>query len=126
MAIGFNIGTVEVPIIIRPDKNLSRSTSPRVLRASFGDGYEQRLADGINTLAESYSVSFNNRTKEEIDDIVAFFDAKKAVTAFEFTIPDSNNAGQSIIKVVCDSYNLNYTVGDFYGCSATFRRVYEA
>ena len=29
----------------------------------FGDGYEQRLKDGINSLREEYAVSFVNREK---------------------------------------------------------------
>ena len=73
MAIGFTVGV----IVRTPDKMLSRSTQPKVRVASFGDGYEQRLPDGINTLKETFSVSFNTRTKVEIDDIVTFFDNNK-------------------------------------------------
>ena len=50
-----------------PDKSMSKQSTPKVLIATFGDGYEQRIADGINTLAETYSLSFSTRTKEDID-----------------------------------------------------------
>jgi len=123
MAIGFLL--LDGVSVARPDKNLNRTSSPRVLKATFGDGYEQRLADGINNIQEEYSIAFNNRTKEEIDDITAFLASKNGVTSFEFTIPDSNNSGESTVKVVCEQYNQNYTYGDFYGCTAMFRRVYE-
>ena len=33
---------------VQPDKGLGRQTTMRVHLASFGDGYEQRIADGIN------------------------------------------------------------------------------
>ena len=123
MAIGFNIGA---PVgWVCPDRNLMRNSSPRVLKASFGDGYEQRLIDGINNIVESYSIAFNNRPTEEIDDIVAFFDTKAGVGAFDYTIHDSNNGGETTIKVVCETYNLTYTNTIAYGCTATFRRVYE-
>ena len=36
-----------------PDKGLSRGSNPSVLVARFGDGYEQRVADGINSLKEN-------------------------------------------------------------------------
>ena len=123
MAIGFLL--LDGVSVARPDKNLNRTSAPRVLKATFGDGYEQRIADGINNIQEEYSIAFNNRTKEEIDDITAFLASKNGVTSFDFTIPDSNNSGESTVKVVCEQYNQNYTYGDFYGCTAMFRRVYE-
>jgi len=119
---------------IRPDKSLKRSSTPKVHLATFGDGYEQRLADGINNIKEEFSVSFQTRPKADIDDIVGYLDSLKGVTAFNFTIPDSNQlsntspdtAGERIIKVVCDSFDITYDYGDFYSASAKFRRVYEA
>ncbi len=123
MAIGFTDLTSTVR---KPDKSMTRSTKPKVLFAQFGDGYEQRLADGINTLEETFQVSFNTRTKEEIDDIVAFFENKAGVTAFTYTIPDSNNSGETAIKVVCSTWNKTWAYGDYYSATATFKRVYEA
>jgi len=124
MAIGFNIGNATYDPVC-PDRNTSKSTKPRVLRAAFGDGYEQRIVDGINNLQQTFSVSFNNREKEEIDDIIAFFDSKNGVSSFDYTYPDSNSGGETTVKVVCEDYNLNYINSEFYGCTATFRRVYE-
>ena len=123
MAIGF---TALTSTVRKPDKSMTRSTKPKVLFAQFGDGYEQRLADGINTLEETFQVSFNTRTKEEIDDIVAFFENKAGVTAFTYTIPDSNNSGETAIKVVCSTWNKTWAYGDYYSATATFKRVYEA
>ena len=123
MAIGFTDLTSTVR---KPDKSMTRSTKPKVLFAQFGDGYEQRLADGINTLEETFQVSFNTRTKEEIDYIVAFFENKAGVTAFTYTIPDSNNSGETAIKVVCSTWNKTWAYGDYYSATATFKRVYEA
>ena len=125
MAIGF---TDLTSTNRRPDKSFTRSSTPRVFITDFGDGYEQRLANGINNLVESYSITFNNRTKEEIDDITAFFANKGAVTAFNYVIPDSNNggSGETTVKVICDNWSQAYNHGDFYSCAATFRRVYES
>ena len=123
MALGFTDLTSTVR---RPDKMMTSSSTPSILLAKFGDGYEQRIAAGINNLVQEYSVSFDNRTKEEIDDITAFFTDKAGVTKFDFTIPDSNNSGETTIKVVCSSWSQAYKTGDYYGCSATFRRVYES
>jgi|TARA_R110002167_G_scaffold208084_1_gene412145 phage-related protein len=122
MALGFTVGATNVS----PDKQLNRSTAPKVKLATFGDGYEQRLRNGINSLSETYSLSFNNRSKNDIDDIVAFFDTQHGVVPFNFTIPDSNGTGsETTIKVVCDTYTQKYDYDNFYSATATFRRVYE-
>tara|TARA_B100001057_G_C22335678_1_gene751267 strand:- start:238 stop:618 length:381 start_codon:yes stop_codon:yes gene_type:complete len=112
-----------------PDKQLTKTSSPRVLTAKFGDGYEQRIADGINVLEETYSLSFKNRTKEEIDDIAAFLDTKQNVTNFTLTLPDSNNttrSGERDVKVVATTYSVNYTYDNFYSLNVSLRRVFEA
>tara|TARA_R110000796_G_scaffold1430_4_gene5701 strand:+ start:9093 stop:9473 length:381 start_codon:yes stop_codon:yes gene_type:complete len=111
-----------------PDKAMGKQSSPNVLMASFGDGYEQRVVNGINNIKESYSISFVNRHKADIDDIVAFFDSKGGALNFNFTIPDTNNTtttGEKTFSVVCDSYSTSYAYDNFYNLTATLRRVYE-
>lgn len=124
MAIGFtDLGAVQRI----PDKTLTRNNKPRVIKIQFGDGYEQRVQEGINNITQSFSVTFNNRPKAEIDDIMAFLDNKAGTTAFDFTYPDTNASGnERTVKVVCEDYTQTYSFDDFYSCTATFRRVYEA
>ena len=105
---------------------MSNAIQPRVLKVQFGDGYEQRIQDGINNLKQEFSVTFNNRPKAEIDDIVAFLNNKAGTTAFNFTYPDSNaGGGETTIKVVCEDWSQRYSYDDFYSASMKFRRVYE-
>lgn len=123
MALGFTDLTATRRI---PDKTMSRKTSPKRYVASFGDGYSQRIAQGINPLDEVYSVTFKTRPKADIDDIVAFFDSKQGVTNFAFTIPDTNGSGnETTVKVICEDYSISYDYDDYYSCSAVFKRVYE-
>ena len=134
--IGFTIpGTesyVSANTDIIPDKGLARNPTARIRVVKFGDGYEQRLVDGINFIEETYTLNFATRPKEDIDDIMAFFDSRSGAS-FDFRFPDSNGSGTlsngdkfSTIKVVVDKYGMGYDYGDFYSCKATFRRVYEA
>ena len=123
MALGFTDLTSTRRI---PDKTMNRKTSPKRYVANFGDGYEQRIAQGLNPLQETYSVTFKTRPKAEIDDIVAFFDSKQGVTNFSFTIPDTNGgSNETTIKVICEDYSISYDYDDYYSCSAQFKRVYE-
>ena len=75
---GFSAG---VPV----DKGFQRGSAPKVHTLTFGDGYEQRIADGINNLAQQMNVTFNTRPKAEIDDLVAFFESLGGVSKFRMT-----------------------------------------
>jgi phage-related protein len=64
----------------------SVTTKPRVRTAAFGDGYEQRLADGINNAKRSWALTFTRPTTEA-DAILAFFEARNGAEAFDWTPP---------------------------------------
>ena len=70
MAIGITVTNITDKKVI-PDKTLARNQSPSVRIQKFGDGYEQRLAEGINNIVENFTLSFVNRVKAESDDIIA-------------------------------------------------------
>lgn len=116
-------------LLATPDKSMTKQSAPRVLTATFGDGYEQRIADGINTLNETYSLNFATRLKADIDDIVAFLDGKKGVNNFTLTLPDTNNTtrtGERDVKVITTSYSVTYDYDNFYSLSVSLKRVFEA
>jgi len=109
------------------DRGMSRASTHRILTANFGDGYEQRVLDGINTKNDSFNLSFNNRTAEDINLIAAFFD-NKAAKNFDFTVTDNftgGNLSNTTMKVVCDTYSINYVRENFHSLTCTLRRVYE-
>ena len=127
MALGFSTGSSFGSRTIIPDKGMSRSNEPVIFKAEFGDGYQQRIANGINNLKQEFSVSFATREKAEIDDIIGFFESTNGVTAFDFTFADTNASGnEETVKVYVSQFTQNWDYDDFYTLSATFVRVYEA
>ena len=94
------------------DKGLSRTTTPSIFIQKFGDGYEQRLARGINPLTQAYSASFTSRTRAEAINIINFFEDKNAVTSFVFAPPElgSKTAETSFSSAVITSSGLDTTV----------------
>lgn len=101
------------------DRGVSRKPKFRVLKQQFGDGYEQRILDGINAKTEDFSVSFANRSPSEVYTIADYLDAQVPAN-FNFYIDDET------VKVYCEEYSLVHesTVG--HSLTATFKRVYEA
>ena len=106
------------------DKGFTTQSTPKIHMADFGDGYTQRIADGINNLQQTMEVSFSTRPKAEIDDLVAFFESLGGVNKFEMTIDDTN--GAETIKVLCQQWSQTWAFDNFYSLSATFIRCYEA
>ena len=112
---------------VQPDKQLTRSNTPRVHLAVFGDGYEQRLRDGINNVERTFSISFKNQPKAIADDIAGYFNSLAGVDNFTFTIPDTNGgSNEEAVKVVCDTWSKTYTYDEFYNVTATLREVFES
>ena len=70
-----------------PSVGANLSIRPNVRRVAFGDGYEQRLAFGINTQPQVWSLEFRGRTSTEATAIDAFLRARGAVQAFDWTPP---------------------------------------
>ena len=75
---------------VDPSPDIGHEIEPRVLVATFGDGYTQRSADGINTLQQRYSsLSWDNVSLAEADAITDFFVARGGVEAFFWAPPDT-------------------------------------
>ena len=122
---GGNITGFSAPVA--PDRGFTKRTNPRILRAEFGDGYEQRSTFGLNSMAEVYDLAFSNLPNTETDDLEAFFVGTLGITKFTFTIPDSNEGtGEKDIKVICSQWNKTHTQTGATTLTAQLRRVYEA
>lgn len=102
-----------------PDFNSSESSQPRVLEAKFGDGYSQRVGDGINIRPREWALSFTNRTTAEKDTIVNFLVARNGIESFDWT-PPSGATG----KFLCRSWQVTPVNATMWTIQATFTEVF--
>lgn len=110
------ISTTSVEISF--DRNIQRQSNHRILLANFGDGYEQRVKSGINSKAETFSVTFNNRTRSEIIVLAAFLDNKVGGN-FDILLNGET------LKVTSEAYSTTYTQNEIHSLTTQLRRVYE-
>lgn len=103
-----------------PDYKSPLSVKPRVRLASFGDGYTQRMADGINTQAEAWQLSFSARTTSERDTILNFLEARNGVEAFDWTSP----AG-TVGKFICPEWGYTPDNNATHTVTAVFQQVFD-
>lgn len=87
----------------------------------FGDGYEQRRADGVNNTAQTWTVQRTGKFGD-LAPIKSFLAGVSGLESFNWTPP--NNAA---IKVVVDNGTYKETPkgGGVYQLSWTFRQVFE-
>ena len=81
---------------------LSIKVTPRVKTIKFGDGYEQRIKNGINNDLRTYSVTLNVARDDGLV-IDAFLSRQGGVHAFKWREPNTHR----IINVKCPSWSTN-------------------
>lgn len=99
-----------------PEVGSSVEHTPRVLIAKFGDGYEQRVPDGINTELQKWTVKFivDVPTGQAIHN---FLKSLGGSTSFTWTPPNETE-----IRVVCRSWRR--TIGAVHWeINTTFEEV---
>lgn len=106
---------------VTPDFGARAAYKPRVRRVSFGDGYEQRQGDGINTTPATWDLQFQNRTNTEAATVIDFLEARAAVEAFTWTPPNEVAA----IRVVCREWSKSIDRANLNTVSAQFVEVFE-
>ena len=71
---------------IQPDYGASVSVDIKVRKAQFGDGYVQRVKDGMNNLPRKWNLTFT-QTKANADTIESFLESTYGASNFDWTPP---------------------------------------
>jgi len=102
-----------------PSYNSSITEQPAVNSATFGDGYSQDVADGINNLKKMWSLQFNNIKPTDAVNIRAFLKALGGTTAFDWTDPDGETG-----RYLCRAWPRSFPTGALQNFTLTFEQVF--
>lgn len=111
-----------------PSLGFQKASKPRVLVAQFGEGYQQRMSDGLNTQNTQWSLQFINKPKAMAEAIELFLatagtgDVTEGGKAYFYWNPPGENA---TYRVICQDWSIEYTSSFSATVSATFIRVFE-
>jgi phage-related protein len=97
------------------------SQEPKVRRMSFGDGYEQRAAFGINRQPRAWALTWEGKNNTDAAAIISFFEARGGVENFSWT-PPVGSAGKWVVR----SWNRSIVSNGLSNIQATFEEVFEA
>lgn len=103
-----------------PDFGSNADVKTAVTQVKFGDGYEQRIPQGMNAVSEAWALQFNQREESEATAILTFLKARAGVESFAWTTLDGDD-----IVVVCRSWSKTKMKGGRQSITATFEQVFE-
>ena len=107
---------------IQADFGAVKTSDPKIRTVKFGDGYEQRIAFGINQDAKKWALTFKNLTETDSDTIETFLEARAADSfSFSWSPPDES----ATYSWVCDAWSKTLTSAGLVTINATFRQVFE-
>lgn len=112
---------VFVPPVRPTYGKMPESVTPRVLSASFGDGYRQDAGDGLNSLPRTLDLSFDVGSSAQAQEILDFFETRKGYIAFLWT-----PTGQTVQRQwKCTSWSRSPNEYPNVAVSAHFEQVFD-
>ncbi len=93
--------------------------------AKLGDGYEQRMPNGLNTYDKTYSMIFQQRSDKEARAIINFVEATAGATAFQIVMPLATYENQPLQKYVAESVSASPDSFGLNTIQVPIRRVFD-
>jgi phage-related protein len=97
-----------------------KTVEARVRRANFGDGYEQRVQDGINNTKFRWDISTAPVDKTTANSIESFLIAKGGYLSFTWNAEDDGD-----VTVIATAWSKTPISRDLWQITTTFEQVYE-
>ena len=108
--------------ITNPKYNYTISRQPVVNVVSFGDGFEQRLTEGLNQNPITLNLKFD-LSQTDSTTAINFLNARITDGAsFTFLVPNENVTK----NFVCQSYPISVPYKNRVTLTCSFREVFEA
>lgn len=112
-----NINGALVPHFFwKPSYTSAISQEPNIIKLQFGNGYQQRIQNGINSELLKFDASFDNRAEMETVSMLHFLDQRGGQQSFIYNVPtiySKTNFNTRFVasnwNVIFNSYN-NYTI----------------
>lgn len=106
---------------IAPSQSSTYDRQFRVNAISFGDGYRQRSANGINNKPRTLNLTWDLKPAADIATIKDFIDLRGGVTVFEYT-----PIGEAVeLQWTCGGYNETPGNALYSTITATFIQEFD-
>ena len=107
---------------LSPDYGISIENNPKINVLKFGDGFEQRLTEGLNQNPRRLSLTFKNITESESDTLINFLNLRVTnADSFVYT-PPNDVVGNFVID---SNYRKIINYSNRATVTVAFREVFE-
>ena len=107
--------------IANPTYNTRINTNTNQIVVSFGDGFEQRLTEGLNQNQLTVSLTFE-LSQSDADTAITFLDSRVTDGAsFDYTLPSESSSR----KFVCERFPRSIPFLNRVRLNCVFREVFE-
>lgn len=110
---------VKPAFIWTPSYSSPLNSNPKIRKTQYGDGYSQRLRDGINNNLLELELAFEERYLQEASAIAHFLFIRAGTESFLFTPPPPY---AKIGRFVCESWNF---IPNFYNNNSVRAKFIE-
>lgn len=106
-----------------PSQASSKSTAVDMLKMNFGNGYEQRVANGINYMRDKWAVSWEGLNVTDRNTVISFLNSISAGDYFTWTTPFDSVSKKFVLD---GDWTLTDNGGVVFTINAQFRQVFDA
>lgn len=105
----------------KPSYNARINNKPRIKTNQFGNGYQQRIVDGLNSNLIEFSLVFENRNEKETVSILHFLKERNGQQSFVYNLPTIYSKSNSNLttKFICFEWNSTYISYNNYSIEMT-------
>lgn len=107
----------------KPSYQSNSKIEPRIKKVQFGNGYQQRFADGLNYQMKSLSLNFENRTELETVSILHFLEQRGGREAFVYNVPTIYARTGQVSEFIAPNWEVSYNFYNNYSIRTTFEEV---
>jgi len=118
-------GTLVPDFWWKPSYNTKVSATPRVKINQFGNGYQQRIQDGLNTNLLDFQLVFENRSENETVSILHFLHQRNGQQSFIYNLPTiyAKSTSNLNTRFICPEWISSYASYNNYNIEARFQEV---
>jgi len=109
----------------KPSYNAKIINTPKIKINKFGNGYEQRITDGINSNLIEINLMFENRSELETVSILHFLKERNGQESFIYNIPTifSKSSSNLNTRFICPEWSPSYISYNNYAIDVKFMEV---
>lgn len=109
----------------KPSYNSIVNSEPKVVKVQFGNGYQQRIPDGLNTSLVEFNLTFENRSELETVSILHFLKQRNGQESFIYNLPTiySKSSDNLSTRFICPEWGSSYISYNNYTIDCKFIEV---